>query len=484
MEKNRSAWNINPLLVSIFCVVFLIKFLNSFYLYGHSDPLNYHLAMTKLLMEISSADAYKNNIQFLVSGFFDYLYIIPNLIFKNRFFSQLMGQNMHFLFSLGLGSLFLLKKIPNRAIAFLGAIMILTMARSANFYLYAKNDGVLASMGLICAVYIIDSKKIHPIIAGLLLGILPAIKMTGLFLVLPLLVIFFYKSKRRYYDSAICLSTLFLVWSPILVRNYYFMKNPLFPGLIKLFPGNMHSAAKGFYGASINSTFKLQILWEQFHACFFPKVIFFLTPVFMYLNFKKDRKINLYLFVITVFFLLYIAINGGIIAPRFYFPCHFILAFFAAKTLLSHFNKLKRWHLPILLLLTLSDSKIDKSISYIKKEYSNYTTADNTREIVNKMIPHTTFWNKIESSGETKTYIISDLLTQFYHAPKGIFVEHPMHSPKANFFYSCTEKDLRKLDRYSYALLYHQHENPCYDKIRKHGLKLHSQREITLYRIR
>ena len=72
----------------------------------------------------------------------------------------------------------------------MGAILILTMARSADFYLYAKNDGALAAAALIAAYFIIEKKELSPIKVGLLLGLLPAIKMNGIFISIPLGTIF------------------------------------------------------------------------------------------------------------------------------------------------------------------------------------------------------------------------------------------------------------------------------------------------------
>jgi len=483
-NKNNSTTNLQIFLFFCFIIIFVIKLLNTLYLSSHTDPLNYHLAMTKVLLTNSFWDTYRFNTHFLMSGMFDYLYIIPNYLFQNKFFAQLTGQLMHFNLSLGLGALIIFKKIKNPTLALLGAIVLITLARSSEDFLVAKNDGMLASMALLTSIYIIESNDKHPAIVGLLLGLLPAIKMTGIFLSIPLGLIYVFQNSHSIRNILCCLFMALLAWSPILLRNYYFLQNPFFPGLVKTLPGSIHPQAYNYYTSLMGSSFSITSLWPQIKACFFSKIIFYLLPFAIFYNYKGQKKLNLYIIVIVVFLMIYFLTNGGVVYPRFFFSCHFILAYYLAATLIPLIPRLKPVLIIFLLLLIICDSKIDKNIGYIKKGYHFYANARSIKDVVNTMIPFTNFWDHIEKPTTEKIFVLSNLFTQFYYAPANVYLEQPEHNFMADFLNTCETSDLHKLKRYSYAILTPGNGNPCYKKIEESGIKGPTILGMTFYNLK
>ena len=163
----------------IFLIIFTIKSFESLLIYKHVDALNYHIVIAKYIVNGMWTKAWTQIPGSLMSGLFEYLYIIPHLIFNYGLKAQASSQLLHFLFSIGCGSLLLfsLFKKENFALACLAGISLLTISRGSSFFLYAKNDGVLALSYLATLIYFIRIKESQKttisqsIIFGLLLGL-------------------------------------------------------------------------------------------------------------------------------------------------------------------------------------------------------------------------------------------------------------------------------------------------------------------------
>ncbi|MFT6069545.1 MAG: hypothetical protein ACJAT2_000993 [Bacteriovoracaceae bacterium] len=481
--------------LSLLGLIFILKLIETFCFINYIDPFCYHLAFAKIWYETSFIEAMRDNDLFLFSGYFDFLYIIPMYISKGDYFlAQKLGQVTHFILSLGLGSFLLFRYFNNKTWAILSAISLLTISKSSTFFLVAKNDGGLSLAILFCYILIFDNKFLkvsglkRAMFIGAIVGMIPAIKLNGLCYAVPLALYYILKNRSEYKKLFyFCLFGL-LVFSPVLIKNWYFIKSPFFPALLTIFPGESSEVMINFYTKFLGAKFEWSLLVEHLNYFLLGKVLLALTPfVFIFKIVKKDKfsvDSNYCAFIISLLsYLLYIKVNGGIPTPRYIFPCYFLLIFFLFHELDNRLEGLNQNRLVpfLLLLLILADSKLDKSIKRISTSYKN--RKEDWKVTVNNGFRYSKFWNFIEATeASTKSYIVSDYLTNSYYAPKGIRVRAGMMDREASFIYSC--KDLSKLSQFDYALLQDENSNKCYRKIKKEGKLLHKEGLITLYDLR
>lgn len=470
---------------NLLILVFSIRFLQSLCMLKHGDALYYHLVGGRYWVETSLLEMTKSFHPFFLAGLFDYLYVIPNFFFGPTLLTQLMGQNMHFLFSMGLGSFVLFKFFRNSIWAFVAPLLILTISKSQDFFFYAKNDGVVASLGLFAAVLIIEKDFLGKIkgysrfaIIGVLLGLLPAIKMYGIFASAALGLVLIYLNFKNFKNILlVCLIGL-LAWSPILVRNYVFLEAPLFPGLLNQFPGNLTQGMVTYLTNSLNAAVGFTEVLSHLKAAFMGKIVFLLAPFLFFLNIKFKKDGNLYFILVPLFMLFYGGLNGGWIFERYYFVCYFWLSLFIIKSISQY--ELKKWMLPLLLVLILVDGRVDYGASKVVKTFKLYFKAKDSREIVRKISRFTEFWDYVEPN----TLVLSDRASEVFYAPKGVRLHNYTESREAEFIYSCNEKDLIKLKPYSYFINERSLNNPCYQLIKSKGKLLHQVFNYKLYDIR
>ena len=493
LESIYNKFNFSTVIKYLVYLFFTIKLVETIYLFNQVDALAYHLVGGRYWIEDGIFQMSKWFIQFFQAGYFDYFYVIPNFIFGSTMLTQISGQSMHFIFSLGLACLVFIKYFKGNYWGFIGSLLILSLSRDGRFWLYAKNDGVLASVTLITSILIfekhyqnkIKNKKIYFIIVGGLLGLLPGIKMLGLFATIPLSLSFAWINRKNV--KMIIPSTLIalIVWAPILIRNYYFLETPFFPGLIKIFPGNLPPGIIKLYSSMMSSPFTVNSLLLQIRDCIFSKLFFFIIPIIWFFNVKFKKEGNEYLYVSVIYLTLYLCTNGSVRYARFFFPCHILLAFYTIKSLSQYkINNLFLWPLTIFI---LADSKIDLGVKHIVDAIKIYSSKENQKQIINTMIPLTRIWNYVDKNNkDKKIYIISDYSSQVFYSPKNYRLEQSQSHRKADFFYNCTEKQLHKLKRYSYAIITKDIKNPCYNIIRNRGTKLYtlnSYTRFTLYEL-
>lgn len=481
---------------------FFIKLLEAFCFINYYDPFAYHLAFPKAWLETSFHQAMLDNDLFLIAGVFDYLYIIPMFLTNSDpYNAQIMGQVMHFIFSLGAGSLLLANYFKSKVFAPLAALCLLSISKSATFFMVAKNDGALSLAILFTFILIFDDNylkklkgKWRALAIGVLLGLIPAIKLNGLLYATVIGIYCLLKNRKNIKHVLIIIISSFSLVSLILFKNWFYIKNPLFPGLASKIPSEATKEMIAFYSYYMDSEVVASLFVPQLKHFFLGKMIYLLSLfsiTYLLFNFKKYfekefLKSSLLIFVIAaICYVFYVLVNGGLPTYRFIFPVYFLLTFFLFKEWDKYeavLSKIKYFPM-IIIVFILADSKIDKSISRLIKYLKNRELS--SKEVVRADFAYSAFWDYIKpDEKDKKTYIISDYLSNMYYSPKGVRVQCSLLDRNAGFIHDCKDGDVSLLEKYSYAFLKEQIGNPCYEKIRTQGLPLHKIQNIVLYDIR
>lgn len=397
----------------LFSFIWVIKAIESLYLFSHGDALSYHLVWPKLVLNNGIKDTISHFFPIWLSGYFDFIYFIPNFIFGEGAEAQQLGQFIHFFLSLGLGSIILVKFIKHPQYRWLAGISLLTIAESADFFLYAKNDGFIALCSLISFLLIQNNQKYNKYFLGVIFGLAIGTKLSALFFMLPLGLLYLINClKKKNYDFLLVIFFTIITSLPTLFIKYSYLKSPFFPGLLNLFPGNLDIDLTDQYNSLVKIPASLISTLKNIKAFYFFKLAT-LTVLIITLFAEKDKRNKkiFNIFIISIGLLLYLVLNGGNVAPRFYFSAYFILTYLAFQNFSSKYTL-------FFLLLIFADSKIDKSIKRIKIVFNG----DNT---VSKRITRSAVWNKIPQDSN----VIAHAYTQMYYAKNGIQMQDILTTP-------------------------------------------------------
>jgi hypothetical protein len=492
-SNSRFETSFRKVCLTLFWVLFFFKLAETFCFINYIDPFAYHLSFARQWYETSFLEALRSNDLYLIAGIFDYLYIIPMMIFKgSRIPSLFMAQSMHFLFSIGLGSVVLIHLFKKYYWAPLSGICLLTISKSSTFFLVAKNDGALSLAVLICFLFIFDDNFIRKIngykrsiIIGLLLGLIPAIKLNGLLYVAPIglfYVIKNYRNPRLIFTSLVFSLFLFL---PFLIKNWIFIKSPFFPALLSIFPGKASPSMLEFYSRFVGSKLELSHVFTHFKYFFMGKIVFLTSIPLVIFKIKSKEPFSIgssYIpFLVSVGgYSIYLVINGGLPTYRFIFPGYFLMSYFIFLELKNRAYLLNKYkYLSVLfLLIILSDSKIDKSIKRIKTSVKDQKLS--FEAIVERDFIYSRYWKFVETEKGEVSYILSDFLTNSYFAPNEIRVRANVVDRKGSIISSC--ENIREIKQFKYALLKHRSLNECYIEIENNWERLHTEAGITLYK--
>jgi len=362
-----------PYLIAILIFFVCLKTLESFYPFGHGDALYYHLAIPKVWWESGWSDAHLQVCGALQGGLLEYLYVLPMALFKNSILRQTTAQFMHFSLTFGLISLFIIKNYWKErfypCIFFL--ISIFTINKGSDFFLYAKNDGLVAALGFIATIMTIDTQfkklKHYHLIMGLLFGLIPLVKINGAMITLVLNLIYLKQNlkSKSYTDILKNWAIQLLLISLLMWRNWYFYKSPFFPVFLNIFPGiltnSMINTFTYFMASKATFVSVKQILTIFFSA----KIIILLCPYFFYQNFKnKKHQLNhIFLISLTILTLLLIK-SGAMVYERWFFVCYFLNLYFIFFS--WDLSIRPRFFMPLILIVLLLDSRLDQSIKRIK----------------------------------------------------------------------------------------------------------------------
>lgn len=470
----------------IFFIVLGLKLFESFLPYDHSDPLYYHLAGARIWYEYSWSHLWENLTAYAQAGYFDLAYVLLFYVFSSLLTIQIFGQILHLLFSLVFASFFIRTKLKHSIFGILGAISLLTISKDSSYFVLAKNDGVMAFCALVLSYLIIERKSYLWI--GVCFGLLVGIKMSGLFVAIPLFCIFlvdFIFKKRKWSEFLKCSLIVVLLIAPQLIKNTIYTGNPFFPGLLKSFPGTLTPAILDHYFHFFDVPITKEIFWQLIADFFLGKFVFLLAIPLFILNWKEKRtRLNLYYLVATSVFILYLYLNGGYRAARFFFSSFFITNYFIFRSLdFIDFKKLIKPVSIVLLLLIFADSKLDKSFKRGFTFIRDISTLSEEK-MIDKHIPHVEIWKSLPKNEGELIYILTDYRSESFYLPKGYRLHQPDHTRGPNFFYYCQDpEDIQKIYQYKYMLMGYWRDNPCYHHVKNKTKLILKWNEYSLYQL-
>ena len=187
-------------------------------------------------------------------------------------------------------------------------------------------------------------------------------------------------------------------------------------------------------------------------------------------------------------FVLYLVLNGGYQAARFFFSGYFLTVFFIFASLRNldgekkYFEKKRSLILGILLALILSDGKIDKSIKRSFYAVRDFATMSET-DILKRHIPHVIIWEQLEKPTKP-SLVLTDYHSESFYLPSGYRLHQPDHTRSPSFFYYCQEPgDIERIYTYRYVLLGFWRDNPCYHHVIEKTKLIFSWNQFKLYQL-
>ena len=481
----------------LFISIFALKTLEALYPFRHGDAFYYHLPFAKYFTLHGMISAHTEVCGALQTGLFDYFYALIYPLFAHQLLLfQQVAQLAHFLCSQGIASLltwFYLRRF-HPLIALAGAISLLLFQKGPDFFLYAKNDGVLAMLALASAIILIEYphwRRAHLFLFAVTSGFLALIKLSGLFTLLPLNLLLIIWHYRRWPTLLVIFAGQLLLLSLILARNYYFVGNPFFPGFLTWWPGEATASMINTYTPMLTATITKDSLLAFSKIFWQAKLIFPLMIFACFYNIRHHhQRDNWYFYLSLISAGLYLLVNGGVVAERFIFPSFFLNNFFLFKTLTSIFSeKIALWPPQqqkmiwgLLLILILLDSKIDVKIKRLKALWSYRHLTQ--QEIILATTPKAHAWEILQSTSPVAA-VISDQWTEFYYAPNNIKL-FPANCTFRGFLLDrCTPADLQQLQQdFEFAILEKDYQNPCYHYIQTQGKYLQTFDQHRFYDLR
>lgn len=451
----------------LFYTVFSLKALESMTIFPHGDALNYHLVVPRLVLESGWNNVFDSFFAVFLSGYYELIYFLPNLLFGNHVYAQISGQLLNFWLSLGLSCWLLIRYIPNKNYAMLAGLSLITLSKGNDFLLYAKNDAFLATLCLWLFLDILHKKveDWNPLFFGLFYGLIPSIKLNGLFFLAPLFLYIAFRKKFDLKFLAKIATVAFFTHLPVfLIKNHFLGGAIFFPALLGIFPGDLSENTIQLFNGYTNAKITLSN-FGKYIALFFTGKIIFLSFPFLFFKVRKNPKAIVSIFVILTNFILILLMNGGVYSERFLFPMLFTM-------IGAFFYLLEKVHIPpkailFLSLLILADSKIDKVIKRDIKVLKYLTlNSQEMTELRKKEIPLSTVWDHIKvKKNQEFTYVFSDNFVQTFYSPQGIRVDMYPSSPNTFPYKKCEEEKF--LDRFSYFIMRWTFSSPCNEIIKK-----------------
>lgn len=452
--------------------------------YEHPDPLIYHLTGARIWFETSWGNIWPHLTAYVTAGYFDVIYYLLFFVTSSLLKIQVLGQFLHFYFSLGLGSLFIFWRLEGSIWGILGGICLLTISRDSSIFMYAKNDGALALVSLVVTYLIINRKNLYFI--AVLLGLMVGIKISAFFVVLPLscLLLFDYRQEPLKLLKPFFISLLIL--APKLLENYIYTGTIFFPAFIKRFPGNLSPAMIEHYTYAFGSWLTQEGMTKLLADYFLGKIIFLVgIPLFIVNLRSKLHRLNLYYLVAMTVFILFLVFNGGHQPARFFFSSYFLMTFFIFLSL-RELDIRKNWFIAAIFLLIICDSKLEMSAKYGFYAVRDFLTLSET-EIIKKHVPETEVWQHLEKTDKPQL-ILTDFESPSFYLPQGYYLHHLYFHLEGDFILTCKDppNDIKKLSNYRYVLLGIYgllHQNDCYKYVRENTKLVFSLGHLKLYQL-
>jgi hypothetical protein len=450
--------------IVIFLLFYIIcyKIADALTIHTHGDTFYYHLAGAKTFLNHGISILAHDNQGYAQGGLFDLLYFIPFFFTKNLISIQLIAQEMHLLFSLFLGAFLFKKWIPNRMFALLGAISLITIARDFAFFLYAKNDGVVAVAALFSSYLIYKNRSLFWI--GLSLALIPTIKMSGVIASAVLGICFIYKNRSDFKRILIVIITAAIFVLPALIKNNYFTGDPFFPILINVFHSKLSLTSQEYYQNFFAQPPTLDSILLNFNDLLFGKLVYWIGFFLAYLKIKRKDWDGLIFFVAAIgIFLIYTFSHGLYQGARFFFSVYFLLIFFTFFEL-SKTGMQKKYFWPLIFVIL-----IDGNIGPIwSKLYGNISelTHHSQEELLRKKISVFSLVTSLDRHPQKETFIYSDCKPESFHLDPNYRLIHYENSRQSDFFQTCSaQSDVDQIKQFRYFWISKNIDNICYKAI-------------------
>ena len=378
--------------------------------------------------------------------------------------------------------------------ALIAAASLLLLNKGADFFLYAKNDGVVAMLAFAASLLLWEktlATRRSWVMFTLVTGAMPLVKLTGLLALVPLNLFFLYEYRQHLSKVLLVFAGQLLILSPLLLRNYYFTGNPFFPAFLDLIPGSVPPSMIAPYLAMMGAPLSWPALWDNLSFFFLGKIIFLAAIPLALSNWRLQRMAdNRYFFLSLSILLVYLLKNGGVSAERFIFACYLLNNFFVFKSLINLTQEpwwqahWQRWMQVGALILVLLDSKADIKIRRAYNLLWRYPQMSYSEKIT-FFLPRHEIWETIGGENPQQlTKIISDDFNEFYYAGENVRL-YPSNCLHQGYgLERCNEEDLAQIRReFQFGVLRYQKDNACYRYIRQEGEKIHSGHGYDYYRL-
>lgn len=318
LREQWKEWGAHKVIFTILATFLFFKWAQGWLPLTHGDPTYYHLPSAWLWAE-------KGSIYFidwlpwsLQGGIGEYFYTFLASLTQNRFLMMLECQMFHYFFGYVLSSVLVYKiarSLMSQKYALLAVLAFVTFPNEALMMVRAKNDGFVLFFCLLSVFegmrYWQDSAwKRLPLIYGASWYAV-SLKWSALFFVIPFFVVFgimtLLKLKQDRQNALIKTSFHHIAWAlagftlalPILLRNYIFTENPMFPTFNSIFKSPfINSYLEGVIGhySYVPGTW-FEIIYSNFNRFLFAKIsyVFFVLIPFVKLNQKRSAT---YLFML------------------------------------------------------------------------------------------------------------------------------------------------------------------------------------------
>jgi hypothetical protein len=466
----------------LFGLALLYKIADALIPKGHTDVLYYTLYAPKLFHFYGWNTLVHDLVPFLMTGVMELFTLLYFQFTENLGWIHILAQLTTLGLSLVLGALLIRRWIRDPFIGFLAAFSILTFTRSSATFIFPKGDGPAGIFAMIAAYAIHVRWK--PWAIGILLGLLPSFKLSGIYpaAVLGLITVVKYRREPRFFLVAGL--TALAAFAPTLLRNYIVIGNPVYPALLQKIPGRASPAILEFSARYFSTPPNWDFARLAMSDLLRGKIIFGLWIYFLIRKIGTKDSSLLFLVVAGLgSFLLYVATNGTYQDARFFFASFFILGLFAFLELdrlyrsdRPHFLKTAPG-MVLLLALAVVDARLEAAPKTIWNNIRDLVSLPLGRIVDREMAREKPTRDLFPANPGSPKRILSEMTAEGYYLDPAYRLEYVDYSRSAGFIRRCTEADTDRLKAYDYFILAADRNTPCHEKVRREGNLLGTHHE-------
>src|SRR3989338_4594962 len=273
-------------------------------------------------------------------------------------------------------SYFILSMLFDKKTSFYGILFITFLPMSMDYGIFSYADGMLTFFIVTSIYYALKDKTT---ISALSLSLAILTKYTGLVAIPVILYITFLKNKKSFLKKfAIIFAVVLLAGSPWYIRNWVYLKNPVYPILNSLFNGidvgttysnfdfskivsinSLVYPLLEFFGVpdgNISKVFFFDIPYlSMLLSIWLAAVVIFSIPIFLGLDIKKEtRNIALALLLPLLIAAILHILNVGWSTGRRLLPATVVLAFFWGNGIIKIIKKIRNKNIEKVILMVLA----------------------------------------------------------------------------------------------------------------------------------